>query len=316
MRLLPAALVRDQSGVVTREQLRACGYGDAEVRAMLRSGRWTALRRGVYVETARFERAAERSRLAAAWLALGGRAVVSHRSAAALFGLALLGPPGPAQLTAAPGVLRPRTTSDLRIATAALPEHHVIRSDGLPVTTPARTVVDLARSLPFPAAVVVAESALRVAGTDRAELDRALRDCWTWPGVRRAARVVDIAGDGSDSPLETLCRLMFARHGLPPPEQQALLVDSRDGWFARVDFLWSTHRTVVEADGRLKYGEAAALWQEKLRQERIEDLGYAVVRVTWAQVTQRPAETVARVLRGFGRGAALSGSRLPTVRPA
>ena len=72
----------------------------------------------------------------------------------------------------------------------------------------------------------------------------------------------------------------------------------------------------MEADGRLKYGEAAALWQEKLRQERIEDLGYAVVRVTWAQVTQRPAETVARVLRGFGRGAAVSGSPLPTVRPA
>lgn len=283
---------------------------------MLRSGRWTAVRRGVYVETASFARAAERSRLAAAWLALDRRAVVSHRSAAALHGLALLGPPGPAQLTAAPGTLRPRATADLRISTATLPDHHVTRSAGLRVTTPARTVVDLGRSLPFRAAVVVAESALRAGRTDRAELGRVLRDCWSWPGVRRAARVVDFAGDGSDSPLETLCRLVFARHGLPPPEQQALLVDPRDGWFARVDFLWSAQRTVVEADGRLKYGEAADLWQEKLRQERIEELGYAVVRLTWAQVTRRPAETVARVVRGFVRGAALSGSRLPTPRPA
>jgi hypothetical protein len=120
--------------------------------------------------------------------------------------------------------------------------------------------------------------------------------------VRRAARVVDVSGDGSDSPLETLCRLLFVGHGLPPADQQALLVDPRDGWFARVDFLWPAHRTVVEADGRTKYGEPADLWREKLRQERIEELGYAVVRVTWGQVTRQPAGTVARVLRGFRPG--------------
>lgn len=311
-----AALAAGQGGVVTRAQLRACGYGDAAVRALLRSGRWTALRRGVYAQTARLECSPEHPRLIAAWLALDGRAVLSHRSAAALHGLALLGPPGPPQLTAAPGVLRPRRTADLRIATATLPRHHLADVDGVPATSPARTVVDLARSLPFPAAAVVAESALRAARTDRAELDRVLRDCWTWPGVRRAARVVDFAGDGSDSPLETLCRLRFARHGLPPPEQQALIVDPGDGWFARVDFLWPSHRTVVEADGRTKYAEPADLWREKLRQERIEELGYAVVRVTWTQVTRRPAETVARVLRAFARAATRSRSPLPTARPA
>lgn len=90
-----------------------------------------------------------------------------------------------------------------------------------------------------------------------------------------------------------------------------MLVDPRDGWFARVDFCWERFGTVVEADGRRKYDDPEVLWQEKLRQERIEDLGYRVLRVTWDQIVHRPQDTVARVLRAFARG-----SRLPAARPA
>jgi hypothetical protein len=303
--------------VVTRDQVRSHGYGDAVVRGMLRTGEWTLLRRGVYAETAELERIGRIVAAAAAgWTALDRRGVLSHRTAAALHGLAIVGTPGPTHLTAAPGLLRPRRTTDLRISTARLPVHHITTIHGLPVTTPARTVLDLARSSPYRDGVVVAESALRQARTERGELDRLLIDCWTWPGVRRAAQVVAFAGDRSDSALESVCRVVFAAAGLPAPEQQALLVDERDGWFARVDFLWERHRTVVEADGRGKYGRPADLWAEKLRQERIEELGYCVLRVTWAQATRQPTATVARVLRTFARGALLSGSRLPTGRPA
>ena len=305
-------LWRRQGGVVGRAQVRAAGVGDAEVRRLVRSGRWTVLRRGVYIDSDRLaEVGPVAAHAAAARLALGGRGVASHRTAAALHGLALLGPPGPAHLTVVPGVLSPRTAPDLRLAAAGLPSHHVADVAGLPVTTPARTVVDLGRSLPFRAAVVVADSALRRGITERAELDLVLRDCWTWPGIRRAARVVGFAADGSDSALESLCRVVFRDGGLPAPRQQTVLVDPRDGWFARVDFCWEGFGTVVEADGRLKYDDPDALWREKLRQERIEDLGYTVLRVTWAQIVHRPAETVARVLRAFARG-----SRMPTARPA
>jgi len=315
--LVGAAVASRQGGVLTRDQVRACGYGDAFVRRMVRTGAWTLLRRGVYAETADLERTGRLIATAAAgWMALGRRGVLSHRTAATLHGLAIVGGPGPTQLTAPPGVLRPRTTTGLRISTAGLPAHHITTVHGLPVTTPARTVLDLARSSPHTDGVVVAESALRQARTERAELDRLLLDCWTWPGIRQATRVVAFAGDRSDSALESVCRVVFAGAGLPAPEQQALLVDERDGWFARVDFLWERHRTVVEADGRGKYGGPADLWSEKLRQERIEELGYAVLRVTWAQVAQQPTATVARVLRTFARGALLTGSRLPTRRPA
>lgn len=299
--------------MVTRAQVRAAGCGDAEVRRLLRSGRWTALRRGVYVDTARLtEIGPVAAHAAAARLAIGGRGVVSHRTAAALHGVALLGPPGPAELTVPPGVLSPRAAGGLRLATAGLPAHHLTTAAGLPVTTPARTVVDLGRSSPFRAGVVAVESALRQGATDRAELDRVLRECWTWPGIRRAARAVDFAGDGSDSALESLCRLAFHAGGLPSPQQQTVLIDPRDGWSARVDFCWEPYRTVVEADGRHKYDDPQVLWREKLRQERIEELGYTVLRVTWTQIVHRPADTVARVLRAFAR----CGSLLPIARPA
>ena len=294
-----------QCGVISRRQAREAGCAEADVRWLVRSGRWVPLRRGVYADAARLAEVGKApAQAAAAWLAVGRRGVVSHRTAAVLHGLSILGPAGPAHLTVPPGNLRPRRTPDLRLAVAALPVHHLTSVGGLPVTSVARTVLDLARSLPFRPAIVVADSALRHARTDPAELQGVLRDCWVWPGVRRAARVVDFAADGSDSPLESLCRALFHRAGLPAPEQQALVVDPRDGWFARVDFRWERHRTVVEADGRLKYVDPTDLWAEKLRQERIEELGHTVVRVTWSQVTRHPEETVARVLRAFARAAA------------
>jgi very-short-patch-repair endonuclease len=103
-------------------------------------------------------------------------------------------------------------------------------------------------------------------------------------------------------------RVVFREHGLPPAELQGLLVDERDGWWGRVDFLWEQFRTIVEADGMTKYADRDVLRQDKLRQERIEELGYVVLRVTWTQVTREPLPTVARVVRAFARGARLRGS--------
>jgi very-short-patch-repair endonuclease len=58
---------------------------------------------------------------------------------------------------------------------------------------------------------------------------------------------------------------------------------------------------VVETDGLAKYDELAALRREKLRQERLEELGYKVVRLTWEQVTGEPERSAARIRRAFGR---------------
>jgi Transcriptional regulator, AbiEi antitoxin/Protein of unknown function (DUF559) len=303
-----------QGGVVTREQARRCGCPDAEIRRLLRSGDWVTVRRGLLAAARRV--ADPRGRLvaeaAAAWLALGRRPVLSHASAGLLHQL-VLPAYGGVELTADPRVLRPRRGAGFLLHAAALAPQHTAEVDGLPVTSVARTVVDLARALPFEEAVVLADDALHRRLVERADLERVLRDCAVWPRIRHAARVVAAADPLAESPLETLCRVLFARHGLPAPECQALVVDPRDGWRARVDFRWPARRTVVEADGRLKYATPADLWNEKLRQERIEELGYAVLRLTWTQVTREPAAVVARLLRAFDRGDRLADrSSLPT----
>jgi predicted transcriptional regulator of viral defense system len=303
-----ARLAARQGGVVTREQARRAGCTESEIRRFLHRGDWTAVRRGLYaasdaVVEPRLRLIAE---AAACWLALGRRPVISHGTAAMLHGLVPSAGPT-VELTADPNQLHWRGNAGFRLHTACLPPHHTTESGGLPVTSVARTAVDLCRRLPYEEGVAMLDDALHRELVARDELDRVLRDCAVWPRIRHAALAVAASERLAESPLETVCRLTFARHGLPAPECQALVVDPADGWRARVDFHWPAHRTVVEADGRLKYATPADLWNEKLRQERIEELGYAVLRVTWPQVTSDPAGTVARVLRAFVRGARLGG---------
>jgi very-short-patch-repair endonuclease len=91
------------------------------------------------------------------------------------------------------------------------------------------------------------------------------------------------------------------------PELQVWLGDDA-GTIGRVDFLWRKAGVVGEADGRVKYTDSA-LWQEKLRQERLEDAGYGVLRWTWAQAHAPDEIFRARVLQAFSRGHALRARR-------
>lgn len=340
------AVAAENGGPFTRTQALQAGLESAEMRRCLRSGRWTALRRGVYVETRLLESSqtpAQRHALdvAAAILALrqtnaprrtsgpdssvaadtanatdaesttwtAGRAgtagtagaVGSHRSAAVIHGLELLVPPPPGvTLTRPGGYVRTTPGSELHIAT--VPPEHRCRRYGVPLTSPARTTADLARTLAFGESVVTADSVLRNARTSLAELEEILMVCAGWPGAGKAARVVAFADPQAESALESLSRVMFAEQRLPAPQTQVVLGDDR-GPIGRADFYWAEHRTVGEADGLSKYSDPHVLAAEKLRQERLEEAGYVVVRFTWYQVLRMPRQTAARVRAAFARGA-------------
>jgi hypothetical protein len=197
-------------------------------------------------------------------------------------------------------VTPPRCESDVDLHAAGLPEGQITVRHGIPVTSAARTVVDIGRSRPFRYALMTADAALRAGPTDRDDLIRVLAACKGWPGVRSARRVVNFADPNAESPLESVCRAVFAEQNLPSPECQAWLDDGA-GWSARVDFLWPERHTVAEADGLLKYTDTDVLRAEKLRQEHLEQLGYAVVRVTWNQATRTPAVVADRIRRAFTR---------------
>lgn len=158
----------------------------------------------------------------------------------------------------------------------------VVVVDGLVVTSPARTVVDLARVGGVVAGVVAGDAALRggLATVDElvAECERAGRG----RGVRAARRTSGLVDALSESPGESLSRVRIAEWGLPAPVLQHEVRD-RDGLIGRVDFWWPRHGVAGEFDGRLKYGSDApeVLWREKLREDRLRATGLRLVRWTW-----------------------------------
>jgi hypothetical protein len=127
-----------------------------------------------------------------------------------------------------------------------------------------------------------------------AALDVAVARCSGWPGIRAVREFVPLVSPLAESPLESLTRLCLVDAGVPAPELQVEIIDPADGWRCRVDMLWRAVRVVLEADGKLKY-TGRELWREKLRQERLERLGFRVVRALWTNVTARPNELVQRV---------------------
>jgi hypothetical protein len=161
-------------------------------------------------------------------------------------------------------------------------------------------VIDLARELPFRNAIVVADSALRQGLVSRTQLRTVLHDCWTWPGIRAASRVIAFSDGRAEAVSESLARVIFVELGLPVPKLQIPIHD-REGSIGSVDFLFSEHRTVVEVDGRVKYRENPdALFNEKRREDRIRSAGYELVRVTWDEL-QRPEIVLHKIRAAFAR---------------
>lgn len=301
--------------VFTRAQALACGTDARTVDARLRSGSWTGLRRGVYGETCRLptdpagRHAVE---VAAAALATAHDVVGSHESAALVHGLTTFtrfaGPPVLSR-TREPRTERSRRTDPAPLV-SHVPLHHRTQVRGAPVTTVARTAVDLARKGPALSAVVVCDSALRL-GVPRGELEEVLRVAKGWPGSRRAAEHVAFADARAESALESVGRWRMRQLELPAPELQVPLFDAH-GLMGYPDFLFAEQRVIGEADGLLKYRpddpdappsarDRDALAREKQREDRFRDAGYEVFRFTWDIAVHRPVVLEHRVLRAFTR---------------
>ena len=224
-------------------------------------------------------------------------AVLSHESAAIVAGIPTYDVPAAVKVTRTRG--RGVRTSDLHVYIAGLRSLDRDLANGVPVTSAARTAVDLGRRLPFGAALVTADGALR-AGATRQQMEDVLRHQWTWPRVRHAMPVVRHADGRAESALESWTRGRFITLSLPRPDLQRN-VEGASGWVARSDFLWKKYGVVGEADGKVKYLEDE-LWAEKQRQDDIEDAGYEVIRWIWRTAHAPDQEFVERLMRKLQRG--------------
>lgn len=183
-------------------------------------------------------------------------------------------------------------------------EQHVEMVHGVPVTSLARTAIDVARTGGLLRGVITADAVL-ARGVARAELEAVAAACHRWPGIVAARAAVDFADGRSESALESAGRVRCHQQGLEPPDLQVVLNDN-DGVIGRVDHYWEATRTVGEADGALKYAEPGDLFAEKVREDRLRDAGHQVVRYTWDEVVHRPASVAARFQRAFDRGRRLA----------
>ncbi len=193
----------------------------------------------------------------------------------------------------------------MRVRHTPLASDEVTVLDGVRVTTLARTVFDLARSLSFEWGVMACDAALRN-GLDEATLRWATQRHPRLRGSPRARRVADFGDARSESAAESLSRVQIARACLPPPELQFELFDPDGVFVARSDFAWPELRLVGEVDGKTKYGSLLrpgqnpvdAIMAEKRREESIRQLGFWVVRWDW-DLAWRPEELASLLRRAM-----------------
>ena len=280
-----AALAARQHGVVSGAQLAELGIGRRGIAHRVAVGWLTRLHRGVFRVGPTEARLA---RLMAAVLAAGPGAVVSHRAAAWLHGFA----PEPAVVDVTVEAGHPRARSGVRVHRRSL-DGEVTRVDGIPATTPKRTIADLAADTEPHELRRAMEEALIQRKLDHLSLTGAVDAARGQRGaaVLRAAAIA-VAGTGerlTRSEAERRLLDLVAAAGLPRPQTNV-----RVGR-AEVDALWRRERLVAEVDGFAFHASRAAFERDRRRDAELTASGLRVIRVTWRQLADEPEAVVARL---------------------
>jgi len=284
-----AQLAASQWGVASLEELRQCGLSDDAVRVRVCNGGLHPMHRAVYAVG--HANPPLQGRFLAAVKACGSRGVLSHFSAAALWTFLDWEDRYPEVTVSGPAT---RIHPGLRVhRTSAFDCRDVTRHEGIPVTAPARTMLDLASVLdfrPLRRAVRQAQSLQRVSIRQLVDvLDRA----GPRRGVRKLARIVATGPVPTRSELEDIVLALMLRGGLERPDVNVPLVVA--GRRLVPDFRWPERRLVVEADGAIWHDSKLAREDDAERQALLELYGERVLRVTWEQAIRRPRETLSRM---------------------
>jgi hypothetical protein len=292
----------------------------AMIRTRLRSGLLVRVRRGVFVAAGSWpdDEIGQHLVTARAELVLNPAAVMSHRTAALVWGLPHPGmerwefrAPEVSEPTGSGAKSRPGTVAH---HLAQLPSHHVTRdAAGYPVTTPARTAVDLSAKLELPQALVLLDAGARlvcdglVARIKRSDyisprLVEAARDVLVdAASARRSASLrsaIALSHPGRESVAESLSAGYFVLARLPAPLVQHPIRTPLGTFYP--DFYWPEQRLIGECDGASKYVDQSAMVREKQREQVLLDEGNRFVRWMAREVMLTPTVVVERVARALG----------------
>jgi very-short-patch-repair endonuclease len=277
------ALASRRHAVVSSAELTEAGLGRHAVAHRVAVGWLRRMFRGVYLvgplET-------PHSWAMAAALAVGKGAVVSHYSAAVLWELR---PPreGPVDVTV-PG-RKTRGRPGIRVHRSRLHPHDATRRHEIPVTSPARTLLDLAAALPqrdVARATEEAQVQRRVTSHSLNEQFKRYPRHRGTAALRKAIRT-DAAFTRSEAERRAIELIRAAR--LPTPEANTRV----NGY--EVDFVWHEQRLIVEVDGYAFHSSRGAFERDRRRDRELHAQGYRVIRLTWHQLTEEPEAVIASV---------------------
>jgi predicted transcriptional regulator of viral defense system len=288
-------------GIVFTSDLVRVGADDRALRYAAARGELVRVHRGAFVPAEVWNSLDRdqryRCRVRAVGLVSRGRPVLSHESAAALWGIPTIGRSELVHVITSPSA-GTRTENGVRRHGLAVDEADILDVGGVRFTTLRRTLLDLIRDGGFTAGTVALDWALRPTGSEpKPYLEREAFASYVQHqtlgrGSSRVARVVAFADPQAESPGESLSRAVIHELGFPGPELQVEIRDE-GGFIGRVDFYWPEQRLIGEFDGEIKYGpdgERArrVVIDEKWREDRLRGTGRGVVRWDWRTASHGP----------------------------
>jgi very-short-patch-repair endonuclease len=285
------ALAERQHGVVGRAQLSELGVGDGAIEHRVRLGRLRPVHRGVYTIGHRL--LTQDGRWMAAVLAYGPGTVLSHRAAAALWGMR-----GGTwvEVTVASGR---RARDGIQVHRAALPEDERTTHREIPTTTVPRTLLDLSAGVTKRHLRGALREAEHLRLSDPLSLHDIVARYPRRPGLKAIKALLAEASVGARiirSELEERFQDFLVRAGLPLPQTNVVI----EGY--EVDCVWPEQRLIVELDGHASHSPTHAFELDRARDRRLEAAGWRVIRITWRQLEQEPDLVEADLRRLLLRG--------------
>lgn len=268
---------------ITTAQLIDAGLSPKAIHGRVRRGWLTRLYRGVYrvgpVE-GRWTRAA------GALLACGVKAVLSHATAAAIWGMRAW-VDGPVDVTVARG--NRAGQPGIHVRRAVLRRGEVRLREGLRITSPERTLHDLAQTLDQDDLDRTVNEALVLGLTTPSKLRSYLARSSRRQGVKQLEHALRHDHAVSKSELQRAMLALVRRVKLPLPQTEVMV----EGHL--VDFLWADERLIVETDGHSPHGTPRRFETDRARDAHLIACGYRVLRFTWRQLTNEPEIVAARL---------------------
>ena len=275
-----------------RRNLVAQGFSDPELARAVRDGRIIRLARGAYGAPVSAEQPSERYRRVVAARGSSSRLIVGFESAAALWRAPLVEADFSVVHLIRPGAGGGKISPGRVVHTARLESTDYDQCDGVWCTTPARTLLDVARTSTPIAAIAMGDWMCQTHLVNPESIAGALSRMGRQPGMPQARRTIAFVDGRSESPGESMTRWTILGSRLPAPEVQVEIFDRNGRFVARVDFAFLAEGVVVEFDGRVKYEAALlqgrspqeALIAEKRREDSLRECGLIVIRIVWADL--------------------------------